>query len=39
VLVPSHRQAGLWNAEADATVSGSADITEVVERLKTAREE
>lgn len=34
VLVPSYRQAGLWSTEADATVSTSADITAVVERLK-----
>jgi hypothetical protein len=34
VLVPSYRQAGLWSAEADGTVSTSADITAVVERLK-----
>lgn len=34
VLVPSHRQAGFWSAEADATVSASADITAAVERLK-----
>lgn len=34
VLVPSYRQAGLWSTEADETVSTSADITAVVERLK-----
>ncbi|MHB1510043.1 MAG: helicase C-terminal domain-containing protein [Acidimicrobiales bacterium] len=34
VLVPSYRQAGQWSTEADATVSTSADITAVVERLK-----
>lgn len=34
VLVPSYRQAGQWSTEADATVSTSADITAVIERLK-----
>jgi len=34
VLVPSYRQADQWSTEADATVSTSADITAVVERLK-----
>ena len=36
VLVPSHKQASLWSSEADATVSTSADITAVIERLKTS---
>ncbi len=35
VLVPSHRQASLWMSEANATVSTSADISAIVERLKT----
>lgn len=35
VLVPSHRQAGIWRPEAEAIVSSSADISAVVGRLKT----
>ncbi len=34
VLVPSHRQADLWKSEASATVSASAEIGGIVERLK-----
>lgn len=34
VLVPSHKRAGLWSAEATRTVSKSADISDVVEALR-----
>lgn len=34
VLVPSHKQAGIWSGEADETVSTAADISAVVERLR-----